>query len=473
MKNVFIVFFLLLLSTPAWLYGQSHNVSFIHGLNGDSGSWSFADSYFESLYPINTQRIGYSSNQSISSIASGEYGPLLDNTVVIAHSMGGLVSREMIRTHSDDKIRALITVGTPHTGAAGANLPNSNGVQVLVNAWTNDLLAGPFSLFRNHGYAADIAQAYLSYVVGDIAQILTNDIFGSQSVQDLRPNSSFLQTLNGSSGSTFPSAHYVLWSREDWNMQYRIIDAKDDGVEDGSTMRNAGRAYAVYASIAYQAAAEADYWLYRWTSSGDINAYDNYLYYASVAGGFMNGASAISYYWQMDWNLIVLGTSPTALDSDGVVLESSQAPSFVSSSRRRRMNQSGRPGINHFEQRHNQDALDAINFALTRDDVNVDEVPTALAASISGPGSLTIGQTGTWSANASGGSTPYAYQWDYMLVCPGGLYAEDCDRWHAGGTSATFSKRVSGGFDLRLKLRVTDGSGTDETVYKTVSVSGS
>jgi hypothetical protein len=175
----------------------------------------------------------------------------------------------------------------------------------------------------------------------------------------------------------------------------------------------------------------------------------------------------------VDWNLIVLDTDPRAIDSDGVVPESSQAPGFVSGTRHIRMDQSGKPGINHFEQRHNQDALDAIDSALLEDDINIDEVPTALAASISGPGSLTTGQTGTWSANVSGGSTPYAYQWDYMLMCPEGLYAEDCDRWHAGGTSSTFSKQASGGFDLRLKLRVTDEASTTKTVYKTVFVSGS
>ena len=99
-----------LVLTPA--ASAQDNVTFVHGLNGDAGSWSEAASYLGVHYWINSQRIEYSSAPTISDIADNQYPSILDSTIIVAHSMGGLVSREMVRTHSDGKIRAMVTVGT-------------------------------------------------------------------------------------------------------------------------------------------------------------------------------------------------------------------------------------------------------------------------------------------------------------------------------------------------------------------------
>lgn len=61
--------------------------------------------------------------------------------VLIAHSMGGLISRAYLRRYGDARIRRLITLGTPHRGTYHAYLAfHENGKQMRPgNAWLNEL----------------------------------------------------------------------------------------------------------------------------------------------------------------------------------------------------------------------------------------------------------------------------------------------------------------------------------------------
>jgi hypothetical protein len=87
-----------------------------------------------------------------------------------------------------------------------------------------------------------------------------------------------------------------------------------------------------------------------------------------------------------------------------------------------------------------------------------------LSAVINGPSTRTIGQSGTWTASASGGTTPYTYRWDYQLICPGSGEAqpkikpllEDCNVWYFGGNTSSMTKSINGNFTLLIKLTTTD-----------------
>ena len=105
---------------------------------------------------------------------------------------------------------------------------------------------------------------------GDFVQTLTDEMFGGQSVQDMRSAGPFLQTLNASPERTFPAAYCALWSTEDWNMQYRLFDARPDGVEDGHVMRFASRVQGVYLVNFFISAFLASLYCYRWETEGGI-----------------------------------------------------------------------------------------------------------------------------------------------------------------------------------------------------------
>ena len=458
-----------LVLTPA--ASAQDNVTFVHGLNGDADSWSEAASYLGVHYWINSQRIEYSSAPTISDIADNQYPSILDSTIIVAHSMGGLVSREMVRTHSDGKIRAMVTVGTPHTGAAGAEIPGTNRAALLLLRWVNDLVA-PWILLIDSD-AVVIALGYINLIFGDLVQTLTDKIFGGQSVQDMRSTSDFLQTLNASPERTFPAAYYTLWSTEDWNMQYRLFDARVDGVEDGTVMLLASQVQGVYLAGYFISKVRANDHCYRWMDEGDLDSLDQCVYWTAVAFAFLDGVYAIGWRWQYDWNRVVVGTSITSLDSDGIVRTSSQSPDFVPLERMSLIP----GGINHFEQRTHQFALETLADALRKPDIAISGHP--LRVSISGPSILSVGEIGTWTAMPSKGKPPYTYDWDYQLVCSGeaasgsGVQPSDipCDAWQDGGARATLSLRVSSIVDeLWLRLTVTDAEDDTKTAQKTVYI---
>ncbi len=68
--------------------------------------------------------------------------------VVAAHSMGGLVARAYLRHHGEDKVAALVTVGTPHHGTRLAQLGLGRHARQMEPAslWLRELNATPFRI---------------------------------------------------------------------------------------------------------------------------------------------------------------------------------------------------------------------------------------------------------------------------------------------------------------------------------------
>jgi len=85
-----------------------------------------------------------------------------------------------------------------------------------------------------------------------------------------------------------------------------------------------------------------------------------------------------------------------------------------------------------------------------------------VSVSISGPSQLQPNQTGTFTANVSGGTSPFSYQWykriecDYSLAGPSGKpspRAPPCGEWFAGGTnSPTYQTAAWSDFSVRVDI---------------------
>ena len=110
--------------------------------------------------------------------------------------------------------------------------------------------------------------------------------------------------------------------------------------------------------------------------------------------------------------------------------------------------------------------------------------PGSLTASILGPTYRDRGQSGTWTAQVSGGIGAYGYRWDYRInfdFCdpggggePGDPGPEEvqCNAWtHAYyyDGSTTFSRTVNYDAQMDIRLTVTSGSET-ATAYKYVTI---
>jgi hypothetical protein len=99
--------------------------------------------------------------------------------------------------------------------------------------------------------------------------------------------------------------------------------------------------------------------------------------------------------------------------------------------------------------------------------------------SISGSTQLDCDETGYWTASASGGATPYSYQWYYYVVCDQKFSANSntprpllppCGSWIAAGSNSSSYSR-SGCVDFKVKCIVTDdrnSTATSNVIYVTI-----
>jgi len=116
--------------SPSTIGSSSRVLLFVHGLIGDPTGW---EGYIKKInlepYMLSYTDIwtyGYHSGQNISSIGEDLYDLLYEYTKwvnptihIVAHSMGGLVSRSMIENSGGAEIvDKLITLGTPHQGSS-------------------------------------------------------------------------------------------------------------------------------------------------------------------------------------------------------------------------------------------------------------------------------------------------------------------------------------------------------------------
>jgi len=131
---------------PASINSSSKILIFVHGLTGDPTGW---EEYVKKIYQepgrlsyTNIWTFGYHSDEDID-VRGGEFKRLLEQKIngrnptihIVAHSMGGLVSRSMLETHKGDNVGLadkLITLGTPHHGSPIEPIRHLIGLGVLL-----------------------------------------------------------------------------------------------------------------------------------------------------------------------------------------------------------------------------------------------------------------------------------------------------------------------------------------------------
>jgi len=95
--------------------------------------------------------------------------------------------------------------------------------------------------------------------------------------------------------------------------------------------------------------------------------------------------------------------------------------------------------------------------------VNLQKYDPPLDVSLSGTSSLCPGESGSWTASASGGASPYSYDW---------YYRKDSGTWYSQNeTSSSFSRSmptVNNSMDIKVTVTDDDNTQTSDTklVYK-------
>ena len=138
---IYILFIGLLVATSNSIAQTSQDVSFVHGLGDTPSVWDNIAGSLGEEFIFNRDNVSYNSTAAISTAVSGTYFP--GNTVTVAHSLGGLISREYIKQNGLSSMKTLITLGTPHLGAPVADAIQSNIIRDLSGVWYDRLLKGP------------------------------------------------------------------------------------------------------------------------------------------------------------------------------------------------------------------------------------------------------------------------------------------------------------------------------------------
>jgi pimeloyl-ACP methyl ester carboxylesterase len=355
----------ILLATSAQAQTTPRNVAFVHGIGSGGSTWNYAVNRLDDTFLINPRANSYNSNVPISGIAS-QYGSSLvaQNSVVVAHSMGGLVAREMVRQQGTGRVSALITTGTPHVGASIANAIDAVNDETVINWWIADLSAGWWAyFFYNWPVATTMAQNALGAVVNGIAD-WRNDLPLLASWDDLKTGSAFVQTLNQGGGThpyNLPAAHYAIYGAEDFNTMWRLPGAGFITVN----YQLQGLYYYMGAYTDYLAGVYYDLWL----DTFHFPYFEEYLRFSSASAGFFMGWWSLYYQQQEDWSrwmTFSLTSDDVWYYEDGIVAAWSQAPYFIDQTRYIQALH-----VNHNEETDTRQGVDAIDLAFRKPDTNV------------------------------------------------------------------------------------------------------
>jgi len=205
-------------------YGGTQNVLFQHGFKSSGKTWErmtgwlnqdfvFGDVMVPSLDATAPLADQSSQLRTLISQAGG------NNYILIGHSQGGLISRSIsqyYQSQSQNTVQGVITVDTPHQGAAiTATLPSAIGNLGSVG---RDLFGwmGCIGPFDNPG-------CYSAALIAGGGAIVAQDLLDSVgALNDLTPGSSFLTTLNAQP-ENFQRAAIIGATDQRWLLE-RVAD---------------------------------------------------------------------------------------------------------------------------------------------------------------------------------------------------------------------------------------------------------
>ena len=211
--NSRIFIFALLLICIIFNTNSANKYVWLHGLNDDSNCWSI---YQKAFTPTNAKKLYYDSESGIEQMSSDLWSNYSmqkweTNNILIGHSMGGLIARELEYNHPG-AIKGIITIGTPHQGASVMKELHNGGATNLTvkvaNKALNSVQASVTAIFYtipgvgfvlpatiNSGISGLYKYVGLPYLNGTINGIIARS-YHTQCSVDMIPGSDYMKKID-------------------------------------------------------------------------------------------------------------------------------------------------------------------------------------------------------------------------------------------------------------------------------------
>jgi hypothetical protein len=184
---------------------------FLHGFGGNASSWNVYKPHVAGLAdsPLSTYSYTYTTNAGLNAGALDAHNQITPNKssdpsrdIVLAHSFGGLVTREIERSYNADDFGGYITLATPHKGTGLANAYLSGQLENFFTEICQESIVEPISFVGPYGMFPVFNIVH--YNSDLICNFLWNDVFlnkfadfvSTPSAIDLSINSPKQQQLN-------------------------------------------------------------------------------------------------------------------------------------------------------------------------------------------------------------------------------------------------------------------------------------
>jgi pimeloyl-ACP methyl ester carboxylesterase len=278
-------------NTANTLPAQNQPAVFVHGFFSQAAAWRPGAQYLIQRFQIDTLLLGLPWDRPFDEQADAAHTAInawgQSQGAALAHSNGGLVSRNYIRrtiTYFGDspRYRRLATIGTPHGGAPIADA-------VLSGALVNFFAGGAQSVFRALDfYAANDPDWYLAPVVNSLVSNALGSmgalfgIFADNNRMaglgigaalpvtiDDRPGSTFLTALNGPQNLQLESAFFtsrvgISTQVDPYGAFFQLVTTQPDNARIIAAVAQYGALilYNYYSEHPdYNLNVHADYWL--------------------------------------------------------------------------------------------------------------------------------------------------------------------------------------------------------------------
>lgn len=224
-KQLLLTLLLVCIGSVGWAQ-ISRDVHWIHGLGGDAGSWNETAQLFQAERQINTPVRGtYETGQGVGQMALEvrNGGSIINgaNLIGIAHSMGGVASRQ-VDVNFPGHFGAIITFGSPLRGARIVNAVAGGEAQEYMSNGIHKLSRGPLAQALSlwpQIMSVDISDWFATHIVRGIAGSLS---LRNQTVPDLSEESGYNQ---GFYGAATPTPKLMMWGEEDSPVHVRLASS--------------------------------------------------------------------------------------------------------------------------------------------------------------------------------------------------------------------------------------------------------